>query len=962
MLDASGPGHAHADRTDSHSGANADAAASAASTPGRALPDAVRRRMERLLGADFSGVRVYESAAAIAIGAQAFARGDQLYFRPGAFDPASFAGQELLGHELTHVLQQRAGRVAPGQFKMIPGLGEATANVDSSLEAEADAGGRAVAAGEKFDVPGLRAGASSANGSSSPSGVAQLKPTSFGDIRNKTTGKRNIDWDPHRTQPTKTGATNEEFIAFGTGARVANTVDMAIAWGGKLGSTIDAATNEPSSLHYQLTPRVAVGAVPDGSKRAAQLAKAAQSLVKAKKKGSFPYSTIQLVPADLGGDASDDNVLVVPDAAAADLEKRVYRKLFALVGTQNACLEYQVDVVHEDDPSGVRYASKLRFRWQEVDATGAAVPSTQGQVTIYPASPTDYAQRTAGRYHAKPLINGAANRALEKTKTMKRDAAAAVSFQTEVEWGPTNAEGDGTMMEARKLGPDHKMGEEPKTKSLWSARVKKMQAIAKNAGRAKKYVAGHLLNHQLGGPGNDARNLAPIPSDANSKFQTEVETHVKHIVNVRKGWAYFRVDVSHVKIGTTTFPKNLRATWHQLDEWGAPVPNTTGDKSLSLDPPTKGGGYKAKTHQRDAGAEDLQPGTATTVLAFDELVLDNDPAVLRPKILIMRPLIDALKAMDLNGDFTRANLTQDVGQLLATYTPQAAELAAYKTIVDVTNEVGALTAPSDLKPSRLIDVRVAIGTASFHRLARVQNAHAAAGVLVNATYNDTRATAIRDALKQSADEAELALSQAEKLALQLVDVSLQLHTSAEEGLQGMILMANKARAWLGLPPLDPKTSLDDASKEARERMQEGVDNVNAYYDCPATPMQIQETGETQGFDAEGSDHMRILLGTHASQMQPGTSRPPNYTAVKSAGLDKKMIAILCDASQRATLLSLTWTGPPNEVAATIATLAQMIEATPTIDPRLVLKHTVADLYRGKTRSFRAYFQWLAPQL
>jgi len=68
--------------------------------------------MEGFFQADFSGVRVHEGTAAQTIGALAFTLGEALHFAPGLYDPASRAGMKLLGHELTHVVQQRAGRVA----------------------------------------------------------------------------------------------------------------------------------------------------------------------------------------------------------------------------------------------------------------------------------------------------------------------------------------------------------------------------------------------------------------------------------------------------------------------------------------------------------------------------------------------------------------------------------------------------------------------------------------------------------------------------------------------------------------------------------------------------------------------------------------------------------------------------------------------------------------------------------
>ena len=86
-------------------------AARAASSGGRPLPDAVRGKMEAALGADFSNVRVHVGPQAERIGAIAFTLGSDIYFAPGRYQPDTVYGRQLLGHELAHVVQQRAGRV-----------------------------------------------------------------------------------------------------------------------------------------------------------------------------------------------------------------------------------------------------------------------------------------------------------------------------------------------------------------------------------------------------------------------------------------------------------------------------------------------------------------------------------------------------------------------------------------------------------------------------------------------------------------------------------------------------------------------------------------------------------------------------------------------------------------------------------------------------------------------------------
>jgi Domain of unknown function (DUF4157) len=76
------------------------------------LPRDVQAKMEAALGANFSDVRVHVGPEASAIGAIAFTWGSDLHFAPGQYNPHTPHGQFLLGHELTHVVQQRAGRVA----------------------------------------------------------------------------------------------------------------------------------------------------------------------------------------------------------------------------------------------------------------------------------------------------------------------------------------------------------------------------------------------------------------------------------------------------------------------------------------------------------------------------------------------------------------------------------------------------------------------------------------------------------------------------------------------------------------------------------------------------------------------------------------------------------------------------------------------------------------------------------
>lgn len=80
---------------------------------GNPLPRAVRGDMEARFGHDFSAVRVHAdpdaARSARDLQANAYTVGDHIVFGEGRFAPGTPRGGHLLAHELTHVLQQRAG-------------------------------------------------------------------------------------------------------------------------------------------------------------------------------------------------------------------------------------------------------------------------------------------------------------------------------------------------------------------------------------------------------------------------------------------------------------------------------------------------------------------------------------------------------------------------------------------------------------------------------------------------------------------------------------------------------------------------------------------------------------------------------------------------------------------------------------------------------------------------------------
>ncbi|HEX8921915.1 MAG TPA: DUF4157 domain-containing protein, partial [Pyrinomonadaceae bacterium] len=76
---------------------------------GQPLDDATRAFFESRFDHDFSRVRVHTDVASTReLNAAAFTSDSDLFFSPGAYRPQTLQGQQLIAHELTHVMQYEA--------------------------------------------------------------------------------------------------------------------------------------------------------------------------------------------------------------------------------------------------------------------------------------------------------------------------------------------------------------------------------------------------------------------------------------------------------------------------------------------------------------------------------------------------------------------------------------------------------------------------------------------------------------------------------------------------------------------------------------------------------------------------------------------------------------------------------------------------------------------------------------
>jgi hypothetical protein len=119
-------------------------------SPGQPLDPATRAVMEPRFGHDFSKVRVHTDARAAesaqAVNALAYTVGQDIVFGADQYAPKTTAGQKLLAHELTHVVQQNQNLTSAQSSSFSFSI-----NRDRSKEREADSASRAAVSGHARD-------------------------------------------------------------------------------------------------------------------------------------------------------------------------------------------------------------------------------------------------------------------------------------------------------------------------------------------------------------------------------------------------------------------------------------------------------------------------------------------------------------------------------------------------------------------------------------------------------------------------------------------------------------------------------------------------------------------------------------------------------------------------------------------------------------------------------------------
>lgn len=952
------------------------AAPEAAATT-HALPAELVHAASARLGYDLSTVRVVEGEHVAAAGALAWARGNELHFAPGAYDPSSVPGRALIGHELVHLVQQAEGRVGAGTERESRAAGLGEGGPGASLEAEADHRGATV-----FEAPAARPSKLAPLPGTTGSAPRQFKMTTMGQIGTKGNG---YDWMPHKTQTqTVNTATTSGARAFGTGAHVEGTHDAIVPVHVVTPKPVDAMNGEATGLVATVGPTSPRYAPVTAWPRTGALDAAAQK----HGTGFSPYVPMPLLPAVVGAPGRPDHYVAMPQLVASYLETRVMSKIVQLVRDAGAWVAVQADVTHADDaPTGARYAQSVKLQWWELDPIGNEVAGTRGLVEVQIAAPSVHGAGGNSTASVPDKVGTADNPAKLATAAHHRAPGTAVTWRTEIVWGPTTADGDGTFVEARKLGPDHRLGEEPYSDPtngthVWNARTRALSALTTSGTTKHAYVSGHLLNHHVGGPGNDARNLAPIPGDANSKEQTEVEAHVKKLVNEQKAWVYYKVSVTHSadpSLGVQ-YPSAFDCQWHQLDTEGREAANTRGHKQITFDAPSvvqtkvtaapkpkdRADTYVVNTLV-DPTHKNAQPGTATTKLAFNEVVLGPG---LGPVLNYQSALVSALEQLELHGYFQDdlAQSRRSVEDLLAKHAPGAAEQQAFDDLEKLGGELetAAGQVTNESYATVLAKCRAAIDAlAAIHleRKSRCSALRAEANVHLHIKFEKSRADALYGALDGAIKVHESAYDAFEKYIKRVTKVAMDMVDRLMKRLRAELETFNVLLRWNDDPRLTSTDDVpDDLAGETTRQVTKIASNVQGFYDRGAPGSPMQHVNSAYAFDSGPFDsayQARDSIAKHGIEHQ----HPPfDFSGMARMEYDRHLLESLDAAFQKDHLQ--TWPAydrnDGNLVAASMQFLVGGLRAMGW--NAQFVQDSIKFQYWNNTAAFESYWLWLKDKL
>jgi len=200
-------------------------------------------------------------------------------------------------------------------------------------------------------------------------------------------------------------------------------------------------------------------------------------------------------------------------------------------------------------PPAQRLENGLREGTQAVDRLSG---SRIGVAVINPVLAAIRVRNNLRRLEAVPegerwAVVGEVNpRGQRLTQKLVEEGTGRGRHTSRVTFHGVNPNGWGTKMVANPIGPDKNDG------TVVSESLRE-ELRARIGSRQGEYRLGHLLNHHIGGPGNDWRNLTPITPTANATHLADVERDVKTLV-ARGKWVRYEVEAVY-RGSTATVPR-----------------------------------------------------------------------------------------------------------------------------------------------------------------------------------------------------------------------------------------------------------------------------------------------------------------------------------------------------------------------------------------------------------------------
>ncbi|MGG1551477.1 hypothetical protein [Paenibacillus ferrarius] len=506
-------------------------------------------------------------------------------------------------------------------------------------------------------------------------------------------------------------------------------------------------------------------------------------------------------------------------------------------------------------------------------------------------------------------------------------------WQTKVEWDAADHD-DGVKMVADPLGPDHPLGSTPGAKGKWVDKRKEMES---NSGKMD-YVAGHLLNENLGGPGNDVRNLAAIPQVANKKHSDEVEEKIKEIVNNQHGWVRYEVKTKQAQDASSRnlwYTSAFECDWYQLDpKTKGKVPGTHGHVDIDIPPPSYfNAGNDSLQNAPDKSGKgvdrwDRDHAAAWSKVARKEVVLTNTDD-LSSAAAVMKPIQAVLDKMGISDtilDVPQDQLSKSLVSIMKSASVSDNEKKANEVIKTESATLKDLNTKNQLADYVIAkDLDWALENAPIERQLRLQGIFAEAQKLFELIHQAPVAANLLSDVNESLKKEQQQREAVENTARHLLQLVIIAREERDRALQSSIGFANNERSAFGLEPLPKDQSYGKSMEQLQSTEMFDHTNFDYYENMPMTPyrqevMEEEMRNETEYKDFKPRGKLTVHKHLRENQMKYKSNRfmkeygprVEKFSKMSASKYDKKIIQLLSEyqdhqnALVQLRILKITW--------------------------------------------------------